>query len=180
MKKKIFYYIAILLLANGSVSAQCSNSQLPDQVNCINSGQLYTSTTDPNDNSAYNYVQNTFNFNLNPNGLNGPTHFNWMTQKDFTVYTIPSTTSGVIFHSPFYPIGLSPVNGGSGNSNIESYEQTSASLSLSDYQKLKAMDVLASDGWELLKYDFGSPANPKSPPSLEGLGVTLNNTNTNA
>ncbi len=149
MRKKIF--IALLY------SFVFGRAQTPNPSSCFNQ-QLYTGTTDPNDNSSYNFSSNSFNYNLNPNGINGPTHFDWVNSQTYPIFTaLNLTASDYTIKSPFYCYGSTPVDGGCSNKNLRVYNDISSDFTnfQNNYQRLKAMDVLPEDGWELIKYSFG-------------------------
>ena len=131
----------------------CSKS-FGQSTNCFDQPR-YTKTTDPNDNTLYSYGTT----NLNPNGSNGaPMNFNWVTQTSYQIFTQSNLTSyDQTIVSPFHCTGSTPVTGGCSDNNLTIYNnihQDNFNFS-NDLAKLKAMDVLPEDGWELLKYSFG-------------------------
>ena len=149
--KKILFLLFSLLFCN--FYSQTGPPTI-DPNNCMTDLNLYTSTTDPNNNSSqFSY------YNLNPNY--GSTYFDWVNTQYLTVYaqtngqgivTAPST-----FISPFYCGGNCSDNNTSMYNNI--YQDIYGQYSNNMAAKLKAMDILPEDGWELFKYKFGRAVN---------------------
>lgn len=155
--------ILILLFA---ILVAIINAQPPtiDASNCMSDQNLYTSSTNPNNStSSFSY------YNLNPNY--GTTNFDWVNTQYLTVYAQTNSqgivTAPATFISPFYCNG-STGNGNCGNNNTALYnnikQDPSNQYGGSMPSKLKAMDILPEDGWELLKYGFGrAPLNSADP-----------------
>lgn len=156
--------IAILILfVTNIIKAQ--NPPTPDLINCVNQPP-YTITTDPNDNSQYVFTPNTFNYNINPNGLNGPAHFDWVNTQILNCVTKPNQlVPNAQLISPFYCNGINPIQGSCTDNNLRIYndiKQDPFNQYPLSTDKLKAMDVLPEDGWELIKYSLGRVKNPNN------------------
>jgi hypothetical protein len=85
-------------------------------------------------------------------------NFDWVNSSTFDIYSVQNlTASDHTILSPFYCNGGSPTNGGCADKNTRIYSdihQNTANYS-NNAARLKAMDILPEDGWELLKYSFG-------------------------
>jgi hypothetical protein len=123
-----------------------------------------TTTTNPHNNDNYNYSTSPYN----PNAKNGPLYFDWTNPNVPIPFYSSSPLHNCNLISPFFAnsqgslpgsnlcVSQGPsADGGIHDPNILMYGNTAGISTMSVNEKLKAMDVLPEDGWELLKYNFG-------------------------
>jgi hypothetical protein len=70
-----YKFILLFSMAHTFANGQCGNTAIINTGTCFNNDQLYTRTTNPNDNSNYSYTANSFNYILTPYGVNRQTEF---------------------------------------------------------------------------------------------------------